>query len=343
MKKTLITIALTTVVVLTLVGLAAMLSVRGSSQFSNISRSLDGGYGGGAPEIMMAPAAAPMAAESFALDSGGGVDMAYEQSVASSNAATGDTTSLADVERKIIKDANLSIVVTDPVQSMDDITVLAEQSGGYVVSSNIYQNSYGPNNITVPEGNIAIRIPSEKLNDILDQIKNDAVDVQSENVSGQDVTDQYVNLQSRLEAKQATEKKLLEFLDQAEDTEATLAVYSQLQQIQSDIEVLQGQIKYIDQSAALSSVSVNLIAEAGTQPIEIGGWKLQGTAKESVQNLILFTQGFVQFLIRFFLNYLWRILMVIIPLYGVFIGGRALFRRFRKSKPKAAVKDEEEK
>jgi hypothetical protein len=147
-------------------------------------------------------------------------------------------------------------------------------------------------------------------------------------------------LQSRLTAKQTAEKKLLEFLDQAENTEDTLAVYTQLQQIQSDIEVLKGQIKYIDQSAALSSVSVTLIAEAGTQPIEIGGWKLQGTANESVQELIRFTQGFVQFLIRFFLNYLWRILLVVLPLYGVFVGGRGLFRRFRKSKAVDAVKEE---
>jgi len=339
MKRTLITIALTTVVVLTLVGLVATFS-----KFSSSSRGIGGGndnYAFAEPAIAPAAAPAPMVAEGFALDSGGGFDMAYDESAVSSNAATSNTASLADVERKIIKDANLSIVVTDPVQSMDDITTLAEQSGGYVVSSNIYQSSYGPNNITVPEGSISIRIPSEKLNDILDQIKAKAVEVQSENVSGQDVTDQYVNLQSRLTAKQATEKKLLEFLDQAEDTEATLSVYSQLQQVQSDIEVLQGQIKFIDQSAALSSVSVNLIAEAGTQPIEIGGWKLQGTAKESVQNLILFTQGFVQFLIRFFLNYLWRILMIIVPLYGVYIGGRALLRRFRKSKPKAEGKGEE--
>jgi hypothetical protein len=223
---------------------------------------------------------------------------------------------------------------------MDDITALAEQLGGYVVSSNVYQSNYGPNNIAVPEGNISIRIPADKLNDILDQIKKGAVEVQSENVSGQDVTDQYVDLQSRLSAKQAAETKLLQIMDQAVKTEDVLAVYTQLQQVQSDIEVLKGQIKFIDQSAALSSVTVTLIAEAGTQPIEIGGWKLQGTANESVQQLIQFTQGFVQFLIRFFLNYLWRIILIGLPLYGLFVGGRAVYRRLRKSKPAAEVKEE---
>jgi uncharacterized lipoprotein YehR (DUF1307 family) len=331
MKRTLITIALTTVVVLTLVGVvSALFTARVGNTFSNVSRSLDTGYGGGQPELyapaMEMPAAAPAPMAS---------DMVTGQT------AVSNTAPLADVERKIIKNASLSIVVTDPVQSMDNITKLAEQIGGYVVSSNVYQSNYGPNNVTVPEGSISIRIPAEKLNDALDQIKNSSVEVQSENVSGQDVTDQYVDLQSRLTAKQAAEKKLLQFLDQANNTEDTLSVYTQLQQVQSDIEVLKGQIKYIDQSAALSSLSVTLIAEAGVQPIEIGGWKLQGTAKEAVQELINFTQGFTRFLIRFVLYTLPALILIAIPLYLIFIGGRALFRRFRKPKAVVEVKEAE--
>jgi len=336
MKRTVITVVLTTAVVLTLVGVVSSLfSPRIGNTFTSVSRSLDAsGYGGGgadsyayAPAMEMEmPAAAPMAS-----------DMAYSDQSASNVAP------LADVERKIIKNANLSIVVQDPIQSMDDIAQLAEQMGGYVVSSNVYQSTYGANSISVPEGNISIRIPAEKLTDTLEQIKGSAIEVKSENVSGQDVTDQYVDLQSRLTAKQAAEKKLLQFLDQADNTEDTLAVYNQLQQVQSDIEVLKGQIKYIDQSAAFSSLSVTLIAEAGNQPIEIGGWKLQGTANEAVQDLINFTQGFTRFLIRFILYTLPALVLIAIPLYFIFIGGRALLRKFKKPKVTKEVEAKEEK
>jgi len=334
MKRTLITIALTTVVVLSLIGAVSYLfAPRVGNTFSNISRTLNTGSGGGQPEYyapaMEAPAAAPMPFISS--------DMAVSQE------AVSNTAPLADVERKIIKNADLSIVVQDPIQSLDDISKLAEQMGGYVVSSNVYQSSYGANNIPVPQGNISIRIPAEKLTDVMEQIKNSAIEVKTENVSGVDVTDQYVDLQSRLTAKQAAEKKLLQFLEQAENTEDTLAVYNQLQQVQSDIEVLKGQIKYIDQSAAFSSLSVTLIAEAGNQPIEIGGWKLQGTANEAVQDLINFTQGFTRFLIRFILYTLPALILIGIPLYLIFIGGRSLFRRFRKPKADKEVKKEEEK
>lgn len=298
-----------------------------ASQESPLNR--DSGFGGGAPEVGMAPAEAPMPA----------VSESYDASTANTSMQ------LAQIERKIIKNADLSLVVKDPAQSMKDITALAGQMGGYVVSSNLYQSYYGPNNITVPEGNIAIRIPEGKLNDALEQIKTSAVEVQSENVSGQDVTDQYVDLQSRLAAKQATEKKLLEIMDQADKTEDVLAVYQQLQQVQSDIEVLKGQIKYIDQSAAMSSVSVHLIAEETVQPLEVGGWKIEGTARDAIQDLVIFLQGFTRFLIQFFLNYIWRILLIGLPLYGVFAGMRALIRRTRKPKAKVekVVEESQEK
>ena len=70
--------------------------------------------------------------------------------------------------------------------------------------------------------------------------------------TGQDVTDQYVDMQSRLTAKEAAADQLTKIMQNATKTEDVLAVYTQLQQIDSDIEVLKGQIKYTEQSAALS-------------------------------------------------------------------------------------------
>jgi len=237
----------------------------------------------------------------------------------------------------------MSIVVPDPKTRMEEIAALAERMGGFVVSSNLYQSSYGPNNIEVPEGNITIRVPSQDLDEALASIKEGAVDINYENRSGQDVTSQYVDLESRLSAKRAAEKKLREILEDADTTEDTLAVYTQLQQIQTEIEVIVGQMKYYEESAALSSISITLVAEEKAKPVEIGPWRLQGTANEAAQDLISFTQGFTRFLIRFVIFNLPSLILIAIPLYGVFIGGRALYRRFWKSKAVAEVKEEEKK
>jgi len=217
MKRTFITIVLTTLVVLTLVGLVARItSPRIGNTFSYISDELPGGYGGGSVPAMEAPLAAPMpmVAESMVRDAGVVSDYNYEQVVSN----------VAVAERLIIQNVDMSIVVADPKARMDEIADMAVEMGGFVVSSNLYRSTYGPNNIEAPEGSMTIRVPSKQLDQALEFIKQDVVEVRYENRSGEDVTSQYVDLQSRLKAKQAAEKKLLEFMEEAKDTEAALSV-----------------------------------------------------------------------------------------------------------------------
>ena len=342
MKKTLITIGLTTVVVLTLVALVASLSSRVHNTFGAVNNSLSADYGmggGGGTDLYAEAPAMPAPMDSVANRAAVpelAVDATTLKSIATNNAS-------AQQERKVIKNDQLSLLVKDPAQSMNEIVALAEQNGGYAVSSNLYQTTYGPNNISIPQAQVVVRVPAEKLTDITDQIKKGAVEVQSENLSGQDVTDQYVDLQSRLAADQAAADQLTKIMQDATKPEDVLNVYNQLRQIQSDIEVLKGQIKYIDQSTATSEISVTLNAEAGAQPIEVGGWKIQGTAKESIQQLVFFLQGFIQFLIRFFLNYLWRLVLIGLLIYVLYLPTRAIYRRVVKPKAVAEVVTEEEK
>ncbi|MGB8980605.1 MAG: DUF4349 domain-containing protein, partial [Anaerolineales bacterium] len=234
-------------------------------------------------------------------------------------------------ERLVIQNADLAIVVRDPKGSMDQISALAQEFGGYVVSSNMYQ-SYTSMGKEVPEANIVIRVPSERLDEALTRIKEDAVEVDSENRSGQDVTSQYIDFQAQLKAKQAAEEKLLEIMDQATRAEDVLAIYLEVQRVQTEIEQLKGQIQYLEESAALSAISVRLIAEEGTQPIEVGPWKPSGAAKDAIEDLIGFFQNFVEFLIRFFLLTLPALILIAIPLYLVYLAGRAVYRRYNKSK-----------
>ena len=295
----------------------------GATPFSSSSNF---GYGGGgAPDVgSVAPQEAPMApmpdTDLFAAEESArtSVSNAVDQQAAQ--------------ERLVIKNADLAIVVNDPEARMQQITALAVEMGGYVVSSNLFQSYYGPNSIEVPEATVAIRVPSERLDEALERIKEGAFDIQYENVSGQDVTSQYVDLQSQLKAKEAAEKKLLEILDEAQRAEDVLAIYLQVQSVQTEIEVLKGQIKYYEESAALSAISVRLIAEESSQPITVGPWTPGGAVKEAIEDLIRFAQNFVDFLIYFVLSILPALILMSIPLYLVYLGGRALYRRFNKSK-----------
>jgi hypothetical protein len=307
---------------------------RVANTFSTISNQLPGdspayGYGGGAPSESQAP---PLEAPLPASDS-------------SRNAIAGDefSTGQAVQERLVIENADLSIVVKDPKARMKEISDLAQKMGGFVVSSNMYQNTSSTGKL-VPQGSIVIRVPSEKLDEALSKIKEGAIDVPTENRSGQDVTSQYVDLQAQLTAKQAAEKKLLEIMDKATRAEDVLAVYLQVQTVQTEIEQLKGQIKYLEESAAMSAISVQLIAEESTQPIVVGPWKPEGAAKEAIQDLIFFFQNFVDFLIRFVLLTLPALILIAIPLFLVYLAGRAVYRRVRRSRVAVdEVKSEEEK
>jgi hypothetical protein len=217
--------------------------------------------------------------------------------------ATGSDSTAAGVERLVIQNADLSIVVADPAAKMKAIEQMAENLKGYVVSSNLYQTNTSTN-IKVPEGQITIRVPVEKLDEALDTIKSDTIEVQSENRSGQDVTKDYVDLQSRLKNLEATEAQLVKIMQDATKTEDVLNVFNQLTSIREQIEVVKGQIQYYEESAALSAINVRVIAEESVQPIEVGGWKITGTARNAFQSLIDFAQGFVRFLI-------WLIILII--------------------------------
>jgi hypothetical protein len=324
MKRTLF-IILSVAAVFLILGTAVMrlMGPKVGNTFSVINNELPGdesfGYGGGAPEeFVFAPA--PAEAPAF--------DFVGKRAVTESD---NSAVSVQSRERLVIQNADLAIVVKDPKASMKEISDLAKEYGGFVVSSNMYQ-SYTQAGKEVPEASIVIRVSSDKLDEALERIKKGAVDVQSENRSGQDVTSEYVDLQAQLKAKQAAEKKLLEIMDEATRAEDVLNTYLQVQNVQTEIEQLIARIKYLEESAALSAISVRLIAEAGTQPIEIGPWKPSGAAKQAIQDLIFFFQNFVEFLIRFVLYTLPALILIAIPVYLVYLGGRAIYRRSRKTK-----------
>ena len=308
-------IILTVIAVFLILGFATSLFSRGSGNLSIDSRGF--GYGGGAPATQE-PAAAEAPAPAVDFSAPGAEDAS-------------NTGSVQTQDRLVIENADLAIVVKDPKARMAEITALANEMGGYVVSSNLYQSftSFGQE---VPEATIVIRVPSERLDEALTRIKEGAVDINYENRTGQDITNIYVDLQSQLKAKQAAEAKLLEIMDQATRAEDVLAIYLQVQQVQTEIEQLKGQIQYYDEAVATSAISVRLIAEEGTQPIEIGPWTPEGAAKEAIEDLIFFVQNFAEFLIRFVLLTLPSLILIAIPLFLLYLAGRAVYRRVRRSR-----------
>lgn len=260
--------------------------------------------------------------------------------------STGDTAGFsgepAQAERLVIQNADLGIVVADPESKLDEIGEMAEEMGGYVVSKNVYQTTTSTN-LQVPEGSITVRVPAERLEEALAQIKAEVVEVQNESRSGQDVTREYVDLQSRLKTHEQAAEQLSAILEEKTESEEVIEVFNQLVYHREQIEILKGQINYYEEAAAMSAVSVRVIAEESIQPLEIGGWKPAGAARDALQTLINFTQGFVEFLIWLVILILPAGALILALLWVLWRLVRAVWRRVNPRAAKPASKDKAEK
>ncbi|MEW5940647.1 MAG: DUF4349 domain-containing protein [Chloroflexota bacterium] len=284
------------------------------------------GFGGGAPSNQMDVMAMPTM-----------MPTAMEEGI---RAVSGANAGGAARERMVVKNADLSIVVSDPEISMAEIAKLAEDMGGFVVSSNLYQAYASSTGAMVPEANVVIRVPSDRLTEALEAIKAGAVEVQNENISGQDVTAQYVDLESQLKNLEAAEAQLMEIMKDATDTEDVLNVYNQLVSIRGQIESIKGQMKYLEETSSTSSISVRLIAEQTIQTI--GPWKPGTTAGEAVRDLLEFWRDFVDFLIVLALKVLPMLLTIALvfglPIWLIVRAVRNANRRRRAAAAKAETK-----
>jgi hypothetical protein len=205
---------------------------------------------------------------------------------------------------------------------------MADSSGGWVVNSNVFQSTD-----TAKTGYIEIRVPAEGFQSVLDAIAGLAVEVTNLSTSGQDVTEEYVDLNARLGNLEATADRLRTFLDEARNVEEALAVNSELSRIEGEIEAIKGRMQFLEQSSAFSSITVNVTPDELAQPIEVGGWQPSGVARQAIEALINALQVVANAVIWFVLFALPILLVILIP-FALLIW---VIRRLRRRERAAAV------
>ena len=277
------------------------------------------------PARSIAPAP-PVAGFAAPEAQGGAADAAPGQQPAAPKAGNTTASTAPQAERLVIKNATLSIVVDDATATVNNITKMAEEMGGFVVSLNTSQ-TLASSNKKVQSAKMVVRVPAEKLNDALAQIKKTSVEVVSENISGQDVTSEYTDLKSQLTNLERAEKQMQTFLDQTKNTDETLKVYNQLVSTRQQIETVKGRMKYYEQSAALSAITLTITPNALNTPIQVAGWRPEGTVKESIETLIKILQNLADFLIRFGIVCMPFLIVLGVP---TFFFGRWAWRKWVK-------------
>jgi hypothetical protein len=157
-----------------------------------------------------------------------------------------------DIDRIIVRTGNMQLIVDDVLDAIDKIMGIADRFNGYVVSSNSWiegERVYG---------SITIRVPAEHFNEVVGSLDNMAVEVKSENVYSVDVTEEYVDLSSRLKNLEATEQQLLRIMEKAEKVDDILNVQRELTSTQGEIERIKGRMQYLEQTSQTSLIEVQL-------------------------------------------------------------------------------------
>jgi hypothetical protein len=233
------------------------------------------------------------------------------------------------IERKIIYNVSLHLIVKDSDEAFAEIQDLAQELGGFVSESNMWRDG------EYRRGSVTVRIPVGELNNALDRFRALALDVESESVDSQDVTEEYVDLEARLENERRTEEELQELLDTRSEigkTEDILEVHRELSLVRQEIERIQGRMRYLDNLSAMATVRIQLTPDELMQPIDVGGWRPQGTARDAIRLLLRTLQFFADATIVFVLFILPVLVVIAIPIVVVVLIIRALVRRAKRRK-----------
>ena len=231
--------------------------------------------------------------------------------------------SMPTTKRMIIQKIQMKLIVEDARAAGAKVEGIVASAGGYIATSSSRKTQGQP---TV---SFTVRVPVDKLDSVLKQFRALALDVDSESVSGEDVTEEYVDVQARLRNEQAYEKELLELLAETRrrtgKAEDVLAVYNQVKETRGRIEQMQARSQYLEKMSSLATIDLELEPSALSQPIAVAGWHPTGTMRDAARTLVGALQGLVDIVIVLVIVVLPVTILIALPIWGLF----RLYRHFR--------------
>ena len=256
---------------------------------------------------------------------------AQMKSDGSTSGLGGAASAVANVtDRMIIRTVSMSVVVQDTDVMLDQIQQLVKANGGYVADSNRWlsgEQSYA---------SVTLRVPAEKLEGVLGVLRDASISVENESSTGDDVTEEYVDVSARLRNLEATETELLELLTEVRknrgSAEDILAIHNRITQLRAEIESLKGRQQYMERSAALATIRIDI------RPKQQPGTIVQPAKWSPAVTLSNALRAFVELLQILFDVLIWLVILspvVLVPVLVIWLIVRAFKRRRRNKETKA--------
>jgi hypothetical protein len=231
---------------------------------------------------------------------------------------------IASPSRMIIRNATMSLVVRDAVDALRKITALVDAKGGYVAETKQWKEN------EQVRASATVRVPATQLSSALATIRGFAVRIESENITAQDVSQEYTDLGAQLRNLQAAETELRELLrtvrERTQKASEIMEIYNEITKVRGEIDRIQARLQYLSQMTELSTITVELVPDALAAPVVEPGWQPVATVKAASRALINSMKSVVDALI-------W-IVLYLLPLGLVFVAlvllVRAIWLRIRR-------------
>ena len=209
----------------------------------------------------------------------------------------------------IIKNGEIKLLVEDTDIAIDRATQAIGDMGGYIISSRVWYQPYSDGE-NYKYATITIGVPVDQFEHTLTRLRGLAVKVLDETASGEDVTNQFVDLQSQVTNLEATRDRIKSFLDDAKTVDEALRINQELSNVEAQIEQIKGQMNYLQDRSAYSTITVNfepvlpeLIATPTSTPTPTPtpvAWKPGETFTSAKHAVTYAYQGIIDFLIWVF-------------------------------------------
>ncbi len=229
------------------------------------------------------------------------------------------------LDRKIIRNAEITIEVPSTTDAQHQVTFIAETHGGFVVTSEAKQRESNDPAQRTLDIKLVVRVPSNEFGRAFDEIKKLSGNTPSENVTSQDVTEDFIDLEARIKTQKALEVQFLEIMRQANKIADALEVQRQIAEVRTDIEKLEGRKRFLENRSSLSTINVNIQTPKPVITVTETGFR--HSLREAVSDSITLASDMVLFFARFLIMMVPVALLVFLPA-GLSI--RYLWRRAKR-------------
>ncbi len=285
---------------------------------------------------------AERAIPSSATNTGGGGGGTMEKGSISGNAPVAQVslnqaeqtqTAPVAVERKIIRNAELQLEADVPETAQTKISQIAETKGGFVVETqSSASDAKAAKRDTVT---MTIRVPAAKFDEALNEIRGTASRVIVENVKGEDVTEEFIDIEARLRTQKALETQFLEIMKRSNSVADALNVQTEIARVRGEIEKIEGRKRFLESQASLSTIKIKLQTPTAFSANSSGFFY---QLREALGDGFDAALTFILVLVKILIALLPFFLLIVLPLYFVI---RYFLRKNRKVKTADEIAREE--